>query len=61
MLLEGEEENLGALHRAINTLHRAIQWRVSNFLLFIVTHIHMQIIITLRALRPAISRPQRTQ
>ena len=32
MLLEGEEEKLGALHRAI-------QWHVGNFLLSIVTHI----------------------
>ena len=32
MLLDGEEENLGALHRAI-------QWCVGNFLLSIVTHI----------------------
>ena len=45
MLLEGEEGNLGAFHRAI-------QWRVGNFVLSIVTHIST--CSTLCALRPAI-------
>ena len=51
MLLEGEEGNLGALHRAI-------QWRVGNFLLSIVTHISTCSASndTLRAMRPAIGK-----
>ena len=51
VLLEGEEENLG-------TLHWAIQWRVT---VDSDTHFNMQIIITLRALRPALGRPQHAQ